>query len=57
VAPGNSVQEIAEMMKAVLNDLPALKVSATAEHEEFRRYFSLKRMASEVLVVLGLEIK
>ena len=57
VAPGNSVQEIAEMMKAVLNDLPALKVSATTEHEEFRRYFSLKRMASEVLVVLGLEIK
>lgn len=56
VAPGNSVKEIADMMKTVLNDLPALKVSAIDGLEEFRCYFSLKRMATEVLAVLGLEI-
>jgi glycosyltransferase involved in cell wall biosynthesis len=55
VAPGNSVKEIADMMLMVLNDLPALKVSAEAGLKEFRSYFSVKRMAREVLAVLGLE--
>lgn len=55
VAPGNSVKEITDTMKTVLNDLPALEVSAMAGLEEFRRYFSLRRMATELLVVLGLE--
>ena len=55
VAPGNSVNEIVHMMNTILNELPELKASAKAGAEEFRRYFSLKRMAAEVLVVLGLE--
>lgn len=55
VASGNSVKEIADMMTAVLSNLPALKVSVNAGLEEFRRYFSLRRMATEVLAVLGLE--
>jgi glycosyltransferase involved in cell wall biosynthesis len=56
VAPGNSAKEIADIMKSILNDLPALKASAIAGLEEFRCYFSVKRMAAEVLANLGFEV-
>ena len=55
VATGNSVKEVSDAMMAVLIDLPALKVSATSGLEQFRSYFSLRRMTIEVLTVLGLE--
>jgi len=48
-------KEIADMIMVVLNDLPALKVAADGGLKAFRSYFSVKRMAREVLAVLGLE--
>ncbi len=56
VAPGNSVEEMAKMMEMVLHDLSTLNGLAIAGLEEYQRYFSLKRMATEVLSVLGIEI-
>lgn len=57
VARGNSVDEIADLMKIVLNDLPALKVLAIAGLAKFQRYFSLRRMATGVMDVLGMEAR
>jgi glycosyltransferase involved in cell wall biosynthesis len=55
VASGHSVAEMTQLMTTTMNDLGALKKMAQAGLQDFQCYFSLRRMAGEVLRVLGLE--
>lgn len=55
IAKNNSVKEMSALMTETLAELRELKQPGSAELENFRRFFSLNRMAADVLAVLGLE--
>ncbi len=54
IAGNNSVNEISTVMIETLVSRQALSQPSSAELDNFRRFFSLGRMAADVLTVLGL---
>lgn len=55
IASSNSVDEISQLITTALKNLNALKNTAVKGANDFQTYFSLKRMATEMLAVLTSE--